>query len=288
MTTVVNDLYFGQTAESIVRDVLSKTSAKIEYDTNGKSSLSIDQFLIPPSTVYKTVKYLNRTYGIFNGSLGFHCSHDNTVKIQNLSKKTTSSQSLTIHQLATNTDQSKILSETDPSKFYTKLPIKVFNRGNSVFSVLAPTNKYIVKPRDQLFRSLDINTENFIKDYGPVSPNISGKPEIFYDKDAIKTDKRVAYRINHTGYDSDQTFINANMSRAIQDMSQIEIELQHNLPILNLMTVGEGVNFISQVSDYQAINGFYVIKATELGWIRSKVWESWARLNLMRSNISVV
>jgi hypothetical protein len=54
------------------------------------------------------------------------------------------------------------------------------------------------------------------------------------------------------------------------------------------MSVGEGVNFLPQVSDYKSLGGFYVLKASEIGWIRSKTWESWARLHMMRSNISVI
>jgi hypothetical protein len=288
MTTIVNGFYEQEGAKGIIEDVLSNTEATIEYDTNGRRKYAIEQFLIPPSTIYKTVLYLDRTYGVFEGSLGFHCTYDNRVKVQNLSKKTTSSQYLTIHQLATTTDQSKIINETDPTKFYTKVPVKMFNRGNSVFSVLAPINRFIVKPDSELYKVIEINTEDFIKTYGTIAPNILGNQEIFYDKFAIKTDKRIRYRTNQTGDNSDKTFIQANMAKAIQDMSQIEIELQHNLPILNLMEVGEGVNFLSQISEYRPITGYYVLKASEIGWIRSKTWESFARVYLMRSNISIV
>lgn len=286
MTTLVNGLYFGKRPDEIVSDVLSNTTADIDYDTNGRSKLPIDQFIIPPSTVYRTIHYLDETYGIFNGVLGFNCTHDNRIKVQNLSKKIEDSQALTVHQLATDTDQSKILQETDPTKFYTKVPIKAFNRGNSVFSVLAPTNRYIVKPRNELYKTISINTEQQAKTYGLISKNVSGTADIFYDKEAIKIDKRISYNANQTGYDSDQTFINANLTKSVQDMTQIQIQVQHDLPILNLMAVGEGVNFLTQITSYSALSGFYVLKASEIGWIRSKVWESWADLHLMRTNIS--
>jgi hypothetical protein len=286
MTTQVNGLYFGKKPEDIVNDVLSKTTANIDYDVNGKSTLNIDQFIIPPSTVYRTIHYLNDTYGIFNGVLGFHCSYDNRVKVQNLSKKIVDSQALTVHQLATNTDQSKIFEDTDPSKFYTKVPIKAFNRGNSIFSVLSPTNRYIVKPRNQLYKTININTEEQALKYGLISENVSGTAEIFYDKEAIKTDKRITYHTNQTGYDLDNTFINSTLTESLQDMTQLQIEVQHDLPILNLMAVGEGVNFLTEITSYGALSGFYVLKASEIGWIRSKVWESWANLHLIRTNIS--
>jgi len=287
MTTLVNGIYYGKTPEAIITDVLSNTNATVEYDTNAKNPLAIDQFLIPPSTVYRTIKYLDRTYGIFNGILGFNCTYDNKIKVQNLSKKTTSSQGISVRQFATNTDQSKLIDASDPRQFYTKVPVKAFNRGNSVFSVLAPTNRFIVKPRNELYKTIDINTETLATSYGIIAPNISNTTEIFYDKDGIKTDKRISYHTNQTGYDSDTGFINAGLSRSIQDMSQLTIEVQHNLPILNLMAVGEGVTFLTDISEYQGLSGVYVLKASEIGWIRSKMWESWARLYLMRTNISV-
>lgn len=287
MTTQVNGLYFGKKPHEIINDVLSKTDAEIEYDTNGRSSLPIDQFLIPPSTLYRTIHYLDRTYGIFNGVLGFHCSFDNIIKVQNLTKKMSDSQVLTLHQLATNTDQSKILQETDPTKFYTKVPVEAFNRANSVFSVLAPTNRYVVKPKNQLYKTISINTKDQAINYGLISKNVSGTADIFYDEQAIKEDKRIAYHTNQTGYDLDTTFINSNLTQSLQDLTQLRVQVQNNLAILNLMEVGQGVNFLTEITSYNSLNGFYILKASEIGWARSKTWEASADMHLMRSNISV-
>jgi hypothetical protein len=286
MSKMVNSIYYNTTPEAIVNNVLSNTKAEIEYDANGKNTLGIDQFLIPPSSVYKTIKYLDRTYGVFNGMLGLTCSFDNKVKIQNLSKKIGSSQTFTVYSLATNANQEKILNMTDQDKFYTKVPFKVMNRGNSIFAYISPTNRYITKPNNQLSHTIDISTEDFAKKYGLITKNIANKQNIFYDSDAIRPDSRITYHTNQTGYNTDPSFINANLSRAISDVSLIVVELQHRLPILNLMDVGEAVNLIPQVSEYKSLGGLYVLKASEIGWVRSKVWETWARLYLMRTNIS--
>ena len=220
--------------------------------------------------------------------LGFHCTHDNIVRIQNLSKKTTSKQSLTIYQLATHMDQSKILELTDPSKFYTKVPIKVYNRSNSIFSGLSPTNRFIVKPKDQLSATLDINTEELIKSYGIIPPVASGEPVVYYDRFAISPTNRIGYHTNNTGYDLDKTFINSNLTREVSDAVLLVIELKHSLPLLNLMAVGDAVDFLPQVTDYNALAGMYVLKSSELGWVRSRMWESWARLYMSRSIIAKV
>jgi hypothetical protein len=289
MSKMVNSVYFGQTPESIVRSILANTDAKIEYDTNGKNGLKIDQLLIPPSSVYKTVNYLDRTYGLFNGMMAFHCSHDNVAKIQNLSTKIGSSQAFTIYTLATDMNQEKILSMTEIDKFYTKTPVKVMNRGNSIFAVVSPRNRYITKPRDRLSHTIDIESEEFVKSHGIISRAGAASKEsnrIYYDTYAIKDDSRITYHTDQTGYDLDEGFVKSNLSRAFGDVSLVSIQLQHRLPILNLLNVGEAVNLIPQVSDYKNLGGFYILKASDIGWVRSKVWESWARVYLMRSNIS--
>jgi len=287
MTKMVNNIYHNTSPEAIVRNVLEQAKdAKLEYDANGKSKLGIDQFLIPPSTIYTTLRYLDRTYGIFDGMLGLHCSHDNIVKVQNLSKKVSSSQAFTVYTLATNLNQEKILSMTDPSKFYTKVPIKIRNRGNSIFAYTSPRNRYITKPSDALSHTIDINTETFAQEYGVISKNIADKQIIYYDAQAMSQDNRIRYHTDQTGYNRDEGFVKSNLTRSIADVSLLEVELQHRLPILNLMNVGESVNLIPQVSEYKHLGGNYVLKGADIGWVRSKVWESWARLYLMRTNVS--
>jgi hypothetical protein len=285
MTSLVNNVYFASTPETIVKEILSNTDAQVEYDTNGKNQTVLDQFVVPPTTVYKTIRYLDRTYGIFDGIMAAHCSHDNVVKIQNLSKKIGTSQAFTIYSLATNADQSKILEMTDPSKFYTKVPVVNLNRTNTIMGAVAPRNRYIVKPSDSLYDLIDVETETIAKENGIISPNIANQTNIYYDKEAVNSEKRIAYHTNQTGYEKNESFIKANLAKTLGDLSMLQIELRHNLPILNLMNVGEAVNFLPQVSAYEQIKGKYVLKGSEIGWVRSKVWESWARVVLMRTNI---
>lgn len=285
MNTVVNNIFYNADSETIITTLVNsiQSKPKLEYDTNGKNTLRFDQLLIPPSTLFRTINYLDRIYGIFNGILSVNCFYDNTVRIQNLSKKIQTDQALTIYQLATDIDQSKILESNDPTVFYTKEPVNLINRGNSIISVVSPSTVYIVKPRDQLFRNLSFSTSDVGISYGITDK----RREVKWDKEAISENSRKVYRTNQTGYDTDQVFSISDISKKIQDVSVISIGLQHNLPILNLMKVGASVNFIPQVVDYKPIGGMYVLRSSDIGWVRSKVWESWARLNLMRTNITV-
>jgi hypothetical protein len=283
MTTQVNQVYFGKTPYQIISDLVQhNTNAKLEYDINERNDLVIDQFLIPPSTLYRTIEYLNTTYGIFKGDMSVQCSFDNKVMIQNLSKKIQSDQALTVYQLATDTNQTSILESNDPRKFYTKEPVELVNRGNSIISGVGHKRTFIVKPKDQLYNTIDLFTSNVAVSNGIISKfGLSTKIE--YDFEAID---RTVYHTNQTGYDKDESFAIARLAKETEDISMLSIGLQHNLPILNLLKTGSAINFIPQVSDYKPLGGMYVLKSSELGWIRSKVWESWARLYLMRANIA--
>jgi hypothetical protein len=284
MSYQVNEIYFGKTPYDIISDLVSKTgtNAKLEYDTNGRNPLVIDQFLVPPSTLYRTIDYLDRTYGVFKGDFTAQCTFENTVIIQNLSKKIQSDQALTIYQLAIDTNQTSILESNDPTKFYTKEPVEMVNRGNSIMSGIGPNRVFISKPRDQLYYEVQKNTNDITVSNGIIS-QIRKSTKIEYDSEAIN---RTVYHTNQTGYDKDDSFAISKITKETEDISMISIGLQHNLPILNLLKTGSSVNFIPLVSDYKPLGGMYVLKTSEIGWIRSKVWESWARLYLMRSNIA--
>lgn len=284
MTTIVNDIFYASTPEQIITSLVNsiQSKPKLEYDTNGKNTLKIDQFLIPPSTLYQTIMYLDRTYGVFNGTLSVSTNYKNEVTIENLSKKIQSGQALTVYQLATDADQSKVLQQDNPTEFYTKQDVSIINRGNSIMSLVSPINKYIVKPRDALFKELEFNTV----DVGVSNAVTDKRMKIKYDSEAISTASRQIYNVNQTGYDSNTAFALSDISTRIQDVSVITIGLQHNLPILNLLKAGSSVNFIPLVAEYKPFGGMYVLRASDIGWVRSKVWESWATLYLMRSNIS--
>lgn len=279
MNTQVNQLFVGQTPQNIITQLVNTyTNAKLEYDTNARNPLVIDQFLVPPSTLYRAILYLDRTYGVFKGILSTTCSFDNTIKIQNLSKKIQSEKAFVVYLLATDIDNSKILQSDDPTVFYTKQPVELLHRGNSIVSDVGPDLSYMVKPSNELYKEIQLNTNNTALENGITTK----RQGIDYDSNAIK---RRVFHTNNTGYDKDEIFARASLAKAVAHTSTLSIGLQHNLPILNLMRVGSSVNFIPQVTDYTPMGGFYILRSSEIGWIRSKVWESWARIYLIRSNV---
>ena len=70
MTSFVNGVYLGQNLRTIVNDLVSQSGGDLFYDGSGANSQSYDQIIVPPSPLYKALKYLDRTFGFFNGLAG--------------------------------------------------------------------------------------------------------------------------------------------------------------------------------------------------------------------------
>ena len=284
MSTFVNDIFYGSTVESAIQSlVTNNTTASLKYDQSGKNTDKIDQILIPPSTLYECIRYINRTFGIFNGTGVIFTSYDNKIFVKNLTKKITSSHKFTVWQLAIDADNSKILEKTgDGITFYTRQEIKTDYKANSMFALLAPNMKHIVKPRDRLSYTFNIGLEQFSKDYGVISKT----NKIFYDSGAL-SDKRVKIYKDHTGYDLSRAFINADISRKISKLTDIKIQLEGEMKILNLMEVGEGILFNSGTETARDLTGKYILSSSELSFQKSKDWESAANITLSRTNRTI-
>ncbi len=284
MSTMINAVYLNETPANIIGDLISGTSSTPDYDLTDQSKLVIDQLIVPPTTLYNVINYIDRTYGVFNGAMGLHTTFDNVIKIQNLSRKPRSAQEISLYLIATdNPDEKKIFESEDPKVFYSRKAVTNSYKGNAVFSVLAPSIVYIVKPRNQLAGFLGIDLESFSKDYGVIEPN---NPRIYYNRDTIDREKRIGYEKDQTGYDIDQTFINANLSQNILDMASTIAEVEGNLPVLNLMAVGEHVKIISHVDDHLKLGGSYILKGSHIQFVKATGWESFARIYLTRTNIA--
>lgn len=280
MNTFVNNVFQGKTVEDAIVNIMGNTNASLKYDQNGKNAEVIDQILVPPSTLYQCIKYLNRTFGIFNGIASIFTLHDNVTYIKNLTKKITTSHKFTFWQLALDADNTKIITKTDDGiTFYTKSEIKTGYKGNSVFAVLAPNMKHIVKPGDRLSHTFDTDLEQFSKEYGLISKS----NQIFYDSKAISS-KRIKVYKDHTGYELNESFINANISKKIANITDMSVRLENSLHLLNLMNVGEAVLFNSKVGSVNDLTGKYILRASELSFQKAKDWESSATLFLSRTN----
>jgi hypothetical protein len=289
MNTIVNDVFYGYDLFRTISHLISNNTSltTLNYDANSRNSEVLDQILVPPTTLYQAIKYLNRTIGIFNGIPAIYCAADTTqptksvINIKNLTRKVTSSHRFTVWHLATQTDNSEIFKKSGDGKvYYTTTPLKTGYTGSSTFAAIAPTVRYIAKPKDTLFTEFDINLEAFAKQYGIISKS----NEIFFEHRAIDPATRILYSKDHTGNDESQGYINANLSKAVSELATVTVEVEQNLMLFNLMEVGESVQLNSKMTNVEALTGKYILKASTLDFTRSKDWESSAKLYLVRTN----
>lgn len=281
MNTFVNEIMQAKTISNIIQTLVSKTDATLKIDSYGQNKSIIDQVLIPPSTLYKTLEYINRTFGIFDGMPAIFCSHDNTVYVKNLTRKMKDSQAFTVYQLGLNTNNDNTIKKcSDGKNFYTIRDIDTSYKGNSVFAVLAPKMKFVVKPRDRLSHNIDINLESFSQDHGLISKS----NKIFYDKSAISDKSRITVYKDHTGYDLTKTFINSNISKNVGHITESYVALEQSLRILNLMNVGESVELISSTAETTKVTGRHILRRSELSFSKSRDWSATALLTLIRTN----
>jgi len=288
MTTVVNSLYYDSDIQSAINNLVERriaTGATLKYDSQGTNPEKIDQILIPPTTFHQAIRYLDHYFGVYNGLLGFFCLWDNTIYLKNLTKKPTTSHTFTIHQLTTDAKEADIITApADGKTFYTYKNVETTYMGNSIIAVTAPTLKYIVKPKDTLSHTINIDMNAFSTQYGIIAKN----KKIFFDSEALGNSRQRVYN-NHTGYEKTESFINANLSKEIAEMSLIYINLNSkNVSLLNLMHVGESVKFNSKVTDFVQLTGKYILKSSELSFERLRDWEVYADINLIRTNKSLI
>lgn len=281
MTSFVNEIYEGTTVRSAIQDLVSDLGATIEYDSEGENKEVIDQILIPPTTLYKTINYLDETFGLFDGVHTTFCQYDNKIYIKNLSKRINKNQIFTVDHLATDINNADIVKKSTSGKnFYSYFPIKTDFISNSKFAVLGKNIKHITKPNDTLYHVINQDLETICKDYGliyknkkiHVDVNISGRTRYFTDK---------------TGYNKTESFANAQIGKEISNMAFAKIRLAQNLPILNLINVGDTVKLNTQTVEYVDLSGKYILHSSDLSFWRERDWQTLAEINLVRTNRTI-
>jgi len=281
MNWVVASVHIGKTLQESVQAMVDTSEAKLKYDSQGANKEVIDQILIPTSTMYKNLQYLNRTFGFYDGMAAMFCSHDNIVHVKNLTAKMTTSNKFVLYQLPLNQDNSKIIDKcNDGINFYTTDAIQTSYQASGAFAYMAPKLKFIVKPKDRLFHAIDIELEQFSKDYGLISKG----DKIFYDNKAMSTKSRVSIHKDHTGYELNENFIRAKYSRRVSTFSELTVQVANMMKILNLMDVGEAVKLNTQITPTRDLTDMYMLRASEITFLREKDWESMAKLHLIRTN----
>jgi len=286
MTTIINKIYVNQTPKQIIEDVVSQSGASLQMDSDSVNNGNIKQCLIPPTTVYKTIRLIDDNYGIFDGSsnLGF-CQYDNKLYIQNITAKIKKNQTFTIYQMASDADNTEIVKKSIESEavFYTYGNVIPNYSGVTKALAMAPVNYYIVHPFDDLYDKIKKDVTSLYSSHGLISKNSSYKD--------YKYDKRERYIHRHSGFEHDETFMNARIGRKLAGIASILVPIEKSMHIMNLLKVGECVKFVHATDMFKELSGKYVLKSSDLTIEKvknlsrgSNEWVGTCKLTLMRSN----
>lgn len=281
MTSIVNDVFLEKTPKQIIQELVNNTKAELIYDSDDENTNVIDQIVLPPTTLYKTIRYIDDNFGLFNGvsNIGF-CQFDNKLYIQNLSSRLKKSQKITIYQLATDSSKSDdIINKCNDGKsFYTYGALKNQYNGSSKFASQAKNINHIVKPKDSLFRIIEQKLDDVCLNFGAIAK----QPEIIIDPNL---NDRESYRIDHSGNDESDIFANVKIGRQIIGMSLVQIAIEKSLPILNLIRVGESVKLKCGTIEYLPLAGKYILKSSDINFSREAAdWNSACLITLARTN----
>ena len=293
MNSVVNDVFLGTNLNSMINTLASAAGAsKVEFDSDGQNSSTIEQVCIPPTTFYKVIKeynsaatnpfdgFLDQRFGLFDGVPAVFCQYDKTLQIKNLTAKMQKNPAFIIYQVATDMDVNVwelILDEVSKDNtFYTYTTVDTDYAGNAKFAKIGSTINHIIKPKDTLSQTI---TQD-LKD-------VAGKYSLIYKNKNIDVDPgalRTRYFIQDTGDEKNETIFNSRISRRTADLSTLTIDLERNLPVLNLIKVGECVKFKPKTIEYADLEGKYILWSTDIWFRRQNNWQTTAQVKLMRTN----
>jgi len=277
---------YNNTLRDIITYIVQKnTNTTLKYDTENENKNIVEQIIIPPTTVYKNIMYLDNLFGLYTGVPVIFCSYDNILYIKNLTAKMKKAQIFTVYQISSGDPENEniIKKSLADNNFYTYSPLETTYSGNSAFSVLAPTLKHIVAPRDTLFYTITQDLKSLCSNYGL----ISGNTETFVNSLAISSQKRIKYYTFNDGFDYDSTFAISKIAKLISNLSTISVYIERNLQIKKLMKVGEVVKLDARTLEYTSLSGKYILKSSQIDFYREGEWQTTANLNLMRTNKSL-
>ena len=293
INSLVNAVFIGKDLNSIITSLATSVGAKkLVFDSDGRNNSPIDQVCIPPTTFYKIIKeydrnnpevfdgFLDQRFGLFDGVPGVFCQFDKTVYIKNLTSKMNKSPVFTIYQMASDTEVKRmeeiIKKSTDGKTFYTYDTIHTDYSANAKFASLGSNINHVIKPKDTLSAIFNQNLETVAGTYGLIYQN-----KKIFKNSAIDRKK---YYNEDTGNETEQTIFNSRFARQVADLSTISINLERNLPVLDLIQVGECVDFKPLIVDYLNLSGKYILWSVDIMFTRPSTWETVASINLIRTN----
>ena len=293
MTSLVNRVFLGTTISSIITRIASDAGASdVELDSIGLNLNQIDQVIIPPTTFYQIIKefdrgsnflydgYLDGRFGLFDGVPGIFCQYDGKVQIKNLTAKMKGKEAFTIYQLSQVTSKKetdRILDEVlKGNTFYTYDTVDSDYSASPKFSLLGTNINDIVKPKNTLTSTIS----NTLNNYSQFNSLVYQNANLYLDPIL----SRSKYNTEDTGYETKVTQFQSRYGRVMADTATLSMNIERDMPLENLMQVGESVMFKPLSLEYQQLSGKYILWSSSLMFQRMANWEATATVNLIRTN----
>ena len=241
------------------------------------------QCCVPPTTLYKTIKELDKNFGLYAGVPAVFCQYNNVLQIMNLSSRIKKNYTIFIEHLTHQSKEEDITkSMKDKKYFYTYDNLSTRYVGNSKFGVIGKTIKHIVLPSDQLSYTIEQNLSDICKTYGIVGQT---KGEVSYINTSVSN--RTKYYIDNNGFETSKVFAISNLSKKISDISRLSFSIERNLAIENLIKIGHCVKLQTKTQEHIDISGKYILFSSYINWNKQAEWQTTAKLELIRTNKTI-
>lgn len=288
VSCTVNAVYSQMTPREIISSLVKKyTKANLQYDSDEENTNKIDQIIITPRSLYGTIKFIDKYYGLFNGASNVgYCTYDNQLQIFNLSKRITKNHLFTVNCLSSdNPKNSEIINKCNDGKhYYTLQPIKDEYTGNSRIQMVGNTYNYVVKPADKFVKLVEKKTKDVVKKYSDIAAKkvMGSNFQMIYD--TVKN--RTTYEETATADSGDnEAVMHSKITKALLQSAKLTITLEKDLLIKNLLKVGEVVKVITSTTELIDTTGNYLFKSSDIVFSRvASNWVCMATLVLCRSS----
>jgi hypothetical protein len=209
------------------------------------------------------------------------CRYDNKLFIKNLSARMVKIPTFILYHLPAG-DQTKEIIEKSlqdlPRIYYTFENIKMNYAGNAKMASISSFIKYITKPSNTLFAIKEINMDKNAQSFGLTTQ----RRELEMDSDIRKT--KLKYVINDTGYDDVTTSFESRGASSFADLTTMSIALERNLRSIDLMNVGDCIEYKPFGLQETVLAGKYILWSSDIQFKKSGIWEASAMINLVRTN----
>jgi hypothetical protein len=223
------------------------------------------------------------SYGpLYSGPYVAFCLHDEFY-MKSLNYQINQPPEYKIHLLANGSDVSTIMKKTyeDPKIMYTDIPIQTKNLTSGKYGGTGFNKTIRVKPSDDLYHEITINSEDVFKEnavkYGTTSV-----------KDIHPAIKNVSsYNSQSVGNEYNDMWAKVQLARKLSFTSEIIITLTGKLPISRLLKVGVPMDFNPMPLSYMGYEGRYISMAHDIviSRMKTEISSCICRIRCLRGNV---